>query len=86
MKLYIMHRNALNYVIKLHFFLASPHRWKQFKKSKRLVKRPEREAVLSPPSNDQVKNEWQYTSTPQNVFMAWCLVKQEMCLHGVILS
>jgi hypothetical protein len=30
----------------------------------------------SPPSSADVKNAWSYTSTPQYVFMAWCLVKQ----------
>jgi hypothetical protein len=39
------------------------------------VKRPEREADHSPPSSAEVKNTWSYTSTPQYVFMAWCLVK-----------
>jgi hypothetical protein len=39
------------------------------------VKRPGREAGHSPPSSAEVKNEWSYTSTPQYVFMAWCLVK-----------
>jgi hypothetical protein len=29
----------------------------------------------SPPSSDEVKNAWSYTSIPQYVFMAWCLVK-----------
>jgi hypothetical protein len=24
---------------------------------------------------DEVKNAWRYTSTPQYVFMAWCLVE-----------
>jgi hypothetical protein len=33
------------------------------------------EADHSPPSSAVVKNEWSYTSTPQYVFMAWCLVK-----------
>jgi hypothetical protein len=28
------------------------------------VKRPELEADLSPPSSSEVKNEWNYTSTP----------------------
>jgi hypothetical protein len=40
------------------------------------VKRPERKADHSPPSSAEVKNAWSYTSTPQYVFMAWCLVKQ----------
>jgi hypothetical protein len=40
------------------------------------VKRPGREADYSPPSTAEVKNAWSYTSTPQYVFMAWCLVKQ----------
>jgi hypothetical protein len=39
------------------------------------VKRPEREADYSPPSSAEVENAWSYTSTPQYVFMAWCLVK-----------
>jgi hypothetical protein len=39
------------------------------------VKRPRREADHSPPSRAKVKKAWSYTSTPQYVFMAWCLVK-----------
>jgi hypothetical protein len=39
------------------------------------LKRPGREADRSPPSNAEVKNAWSYTSTPQYVFMACCLVK-----------
>jgi hypothetical protein len=39
------------------------------------VKRPGREADYSPPTSAEVKNAWSYTSTPQYVFMAWCLVK-----------
>jgi hypothetical protein len=39
------------------------------------VKQPGREADHSPPSSAEVKNVWSYTSTPQHVFMAWCLVK-----------
>jgi hypothetical protein len=39
------------------------------------VKRLRREADHSPPSSAAVKNGWSYTSTPQFVFMAWCLVK-----------
>jgi hypothetical protein len=39
------------------------------------VKLPGREAGHSPPSSAEVKNAWSYTSTPQYVFMAWCLVK-----------
>jgi hypothetical protein len=39
------------------------------------VKRPGREADHSPPSIAEVKNARSYTSTPQYVFMAWCLVK-----------
>jgi hypothetical protein len=29
----------------------------------------------SPPSSAEVQNVWSYTSTPQYIFMAWCLVK-----------
>jgi hypothetical protein len=39
------------------------------------VKWPGREVDHSPPSNAEVKKVWSYTSTPQYVFMAWCLVK-----------
>jgi hypothetical protein len=39
------------------------------------VKRRGREADHSPPSSAEVKNAWSYTSTPQYVFMKWCLVK-----------
>jgi hypothetical protein len=39
------------------------------------VKRPGREADHSPPSSAEIENAWSYTSTPQYVFMARCLVK-----------
>jgi hypothetical protein len=39
------------------------------------VKRPGCETDHSPPSSDEVKNEWSYTSTPQYASMASCLVK-----------
>jgi hypothetical protein len=39
------------------------------------VKRPVREADHLPTSSAEVKNAWSYTSAPQYVFMAWCLVK-----------
>jgi hypothetical protein len=44
------------------------------------------EANCSPPSSAEVRNVWSYTSTPQYIFMAWCLIKQEICLHCVVLS
>jgi hypothetical protein len=40
------------------------------------VKQSGRKANNSPPTNDEVNNEWSYTSDPQYVFMAWCLVKR----------
>jgi len=39
------------------------------------VKRPDQEADHSPPSSAEVKNAWSYKSTPQYVFLTWCLVK-----------
>jgi hypothetical protein len=45
------------------------------------VKRPGREADHSPPTSAEVKNAWSYTSIPQYVFIAWCLVKQWTRLH-----
>jgi hypothetical protein len=40
------------------------------------IKRPVREADYSPPTSAEVKNAWNYTSTPLYVFMAWCLNKR----------
>jgi hypothetical protein len=34
-----------------------------------------READNSSPSRVEDKNAWRYTSNPQYIFMAWCLVK-----------
>jgi hypothetical protein len=39
------------------------------------VKRPGREAAHSPPFSVEVKECVELSSTPQYVFMAWCLVK-----------
>jgi apolipoprotein N-acyltransferase len=39
------------------------------------VKQLRHEADHSTVSNDEVKNVWSYTSTPQYVIMVWCLVK-----------
>jgi hypothetical protein len=36
-----------------------------------------READYSPASSTEVKNAWHYTSTPQCVFITWCLVKHK---------
>jgi hypothetical protein len=41
------------------------------------VKEPGRETDHSSPSSAEIKNVWSYTSTPQFVFMAWCLVKHQ---------
>jgi hypothetical protein len=38
------------------------------------VKRPGREADLSPPSSAEFKKEWSYTSTTPYVFMSWFLI------------
>jgi len=37
-------------------------------------------------SSAEVKNAWSYASTPPHVFMAWCLIKHRIRLHGVVLS
>jgi hypothetical protein len=51
-----------------------------------VVRPPMSEADHSPPSSVEIKNAWSYTSTPQylfvacclvNVFMAWYLVKHK---------
>jgi hypothetical protein len=41
------------------------------------VKRWGREPDHSPPSSAEVKNAWNYTSTPPITFMVWCSVKKE---------
>jgi len=50
------------------------------------IKRPGREANHSSPSSAEVRNAWIFASTPQYVFMAWCLIKQELHFHGIVLS
>jgi hypothetical protein len=40
----------------------------------------------SPPSNAEVKNAWSYTSTPQYVFLAWCLVTQDISIITYVLA
>jgi hypothetical protein len=39
------------------------------------IKRPGREGDRLRPSSAELKNVWSYISTPQYVFIAWCLVK-----------
>jgi hypothetical protein len=51
-----------------------PNQWVPGASSLRL-KRPVCEADHSLPYSAELKNAWSYTSTPQYVFMAWCLVK-----------
>jgi len=50
------------------------------------IKLPAREADHSPPSCAEAKTLWSYTSTPPHTFMAWCLIKQRICLDGVVLT
>jgi hypothetical protein len=45
------------------------------------IKRPEREADHSSQSSAQVKDAWNYTSTPRYAFMAWCSVKAQGQLY-----
>jgi hypothetical protein len=47
------------------------------------VKRPGSVADYSPPSSAEVKNAWSYSSTPQYVFMAWCLVKHSGTYYNI---
>jgi hypothetical protein len=46
------------------------------------AKRPGREADQLLPSIAEVRNAWSYTSSPQYVFMAWCLIKQWLQVQG----
>jgi len=50
------------------------------------VKQAEREADHSIPSGADVTNAWSYMSTHPYIPMAWCLIRQGICLHGVVPS
>jgi hypothetical protein len=50
------------------------------------VKRPWCITYCSFPSSADVKNTWGYTPTPPYVFMAYCLVKCRIIIHGMALS
>jgi len=50
------------------------------------VKQPGHEADHSPPSSAKIMNTWSYTSNPQYIFMAWCLVKHRNNFTLSILS
>jgi hypothetical protein len=44
------------------------------------VKRPRRGTDHSQPSSVEVKNAWNYISTPPYIFMAWCLINHDVVL------
>jgi hypothetical protein len=46
---------------------------------------PGHEPEHSPPFSAEIKNAWSYTSTPQYVFMAWCLVKHRDNYYYLVL-
>jgi hypothetical protein len=50
------------------------------------LKWPGCDADHSPPSSAEANNVWSYTSTPQYIFMVWCLIKQLICPHNIILT
>jgi hypothetical protein len=52
----------------------------------REVKQSGRESDDSPPSNAEVKNAGSYNSITPYLFMAWCLIKHWIHLHGVVLT
>jgi hypothetical protein len=37
--------------------------------------KPQHEADQSPPSGAEVKNAWNFISSPQYAFMVWCFIK-----------
>jgi hypothetical protein len=51
-----------------------------------VIKRPGREGDHSPPSSAEVLNACRCMSTPHYVFMALCLMKHWIRLHGVVLK
>jgi hypothetical protein len=50
------------------------------------VKRQGCEVNHLPPSSDEGKNAWSYTSTPSVRLMVWCLIKQEIRLYDIVRS
>jgi hypothetical protein len=50
------------------------------------VNQPGSEAHHSPLCNAEVKNAWSHTSAPPYVFMACCLIKHRILLHGMVFS
>jgi len=44
---------------------------------------PVRESDHSDVSSAEVKNAWSYISTSPYVFMAWCVIKQGIRIHGL---
>jgi hypothetical protein len=39
-----------------------------------------------PPTSAKAKYTWSYTSISQYIFMMRCLIKQEICLRGIVLK
>jgi len=50
------------------------------------LKWQEREDDSSTPSSAEFKNAWSCISTPPHVFMALCLIKYRISVHGMVLS
>jgi hypothetical protein len=48
------------------------------------VKRLELEADRSPPSGAEIKNTWNEPPLSQNFFIAWCLIRRWIRLHGAV--
>jgi len=51
-----------------------------------VVKRLKHKTEHSLPYSADVKNVWSFTTAPQYVFMSWCLIKQQIHLHDMVLS
>jgi hypothetical protein len=50
------------------------------------IKQPACEADHSPLSCAEVKTAWTYTFILPYLLVTWCLIKQEICLYGVVLG
>jgi hypothetical protein len=50
------------------------------------VKPPGREVDCLLKFSAEVQDKWSFIPLPQYVFMASCLIKQQICLRGVVLS
>jgi hypothetical protein len=72
------YRRSTHMLVRIQWVLGALSLW---------VKKPQHEADHMPPTSTKVMDAWSRTSTPLHVFFKpMCLIKQVICLHGMVLS